>query len=84
MRRLRPKKWLKQQSKYFILNKESRLMFSFLMFISLKYLTVFVGSRACAANHYVITEKCPVCNVQIFGDFAERRLRIRYTFRKMP
>ena len=22
-------------------------------------LTVFVGSRACAANHYVIAEKCP-------------------------
>ena len=36
---------------------------------------VFVGSRACAANHYVIVEKCPVC--PIFGDFGERRLRVR-------
>ena len=38
---------------------------------------VFVGSRACAANHYpdVIAEKCPVC--PIFGDFGEHRLRVR-------
>ena len=33
---------------------------------------VFVGSRACAANHYVIAEKCPVC--PIFGE------RVDYAF----
>ena len=31
---------------------------------------VFVGSRACAANHYVIVEKCgyPEMYVHIFGE----------------
>ena len=31
---------------------------------------VFVGSRACAANHYVIVEKCgyPKMYVHIFGE----------------
>ena len=36
---------------------------------------IFVGSHVCAANHYVIAEKCPVC--PIFGDVSERRLRVR-------
>ena len=40
-----------------------------------RHAKVFVGSRACADNHYVIAEKCPVC--PIFGDFGERRLRVR-------
>ena len=36
---------------------------------------LFVRSRACVANHYVIAGKCPV--YPIFGDFGERRLRVR-------
>ena len=45
------------------------------MFVKAAFqLSVFVGSRACAANHYVIAEKCGnVCPyVHIFG---ERRLK---------
>ena len=44
---------------------------------------VFVGSRACAANHYVIAEKCPyfriVCRVQ-FGDRRLHRIVVDHSF----
>ena len=44
--------------------------------INICYGIIFVGSRACATNHYVIAEKCGyVCpHVHIFGErrFSER------------
>ena len=48
------------------------------------YHIIFVGSRACAANHYVIAEKCPygfrmVCNVQ-FGDRRLHRIVVDHSF----
>ena len=52
--------------------------------VTLVFQAVFVGSRACAANHYIIAEKCPylvrmVCNVQ-FGDRRLHRIVVDHSF----
>ena len=46
---------------------------------------IFVGSRACEANHYFIAEKCPVCLHlrSRVGHSEHMRSRDRYIFREM-
>ena len=50
-------------------------------------MSVFVGSRACAANHYVVVEKCGYSCMSTSSanvDLANRwRSGVRYSFRKI-